>query len=109
MSTDPDGGLVMPERLLLTEPAEEALLDGIPEGCPRPDLWGKREVAEGMDDTAGGMAFFTEAGGGVRPGGFLTSPNLPLVGIRAACSWQNLMCLSAAPWLNLRSQNGHWT
>ena len=27
---DPDGGLVRPEGLLLIEPAEEALLDGIP-------------------------------------------------------------------------------
>lgn len=35
MSTDPDGGLVMPERLLLTEPAEEALLDGIPRAKER--------------------------------------------------------------------------
>lgn len=37
-----------------------------------------------------------------RVGGFFASPNLPLLGIRAACSWQNLMCLSAAFSLNLR-------
>lgn len=30
-----------------------------PEGCPRDDLWGKREEAEGMVDTAGELAFFT--------------------------------------------------
>ena len=30
VSTDPDGGLVRPEGLLLTEPADETLLDGIP-------------------------------------------------------------------------------
>lgn len=28
--TDPDGGLVRPEGLLLIEPAEEVLLEGIP-------------------------------------------------------------------------------
>lgn len=28
--TDPDGGLVSPEGLLLTEPAEKALPEGIP-------------------------------------------------------------------------------
>lgn len=30
MRTDPDGGLVRPEGLLLIDPAEEILLDGIP-------------------------------------------------------------------------------
>lgn len=93
-----------PDGLVLIEPAEELLLDGIPLGCPRPDLWGKREEADGMVDTAGELVFFTEAGGlyCVRAGVFLTSPILPLLGIRAACSWQNLMCLSAAFSLNLR-------
>lgn len=89
--THPDGGLVRPEALLLTEPADEVLPDGIPEeeretseeklnaeattdgdkrstavasplGCPSPDLWGRREEAEGMVDTAGELLFFTARG-----------------------------------------------
>lgn len=39
-----------------------ALCD-VPVGCPSPDLWGKREEAEGMVDTAGVLAFFAAAGG----------------------------------------------
>lgn len=35
----------------------------VPVGCPRPDLWGKREEAEGMVDTTGVLAFFAAAGG----------------------------------------------
>jgi len=32
-----------------------------PVDCAGPDLWGKREEAEGMADTAGELAFFTGA------------------------------------------------
>lgn len=54
------------------------------------------------------LGFFSEGGlNCVRLGVFLAS-NLPLLGMRAACSLQKLMCLSAALSLNLRWQWGHW-
>lgn len=33
-----------------------------PVGCARPDLWGKREEAEGMAEITGGLVFLTGVG-----------------------------------------------